>query len=62
MTTTRADAIRPFQVERGQYGPDTYCLPVEATLRALHALYTALREAELAGGHRKPAPTPPART
>ena len=45
MTTTRADAIRPFQVERRPYGPDTYCIPVEANLRALHALYTALREA-----------------
>jgi hypothetical protein len=60
MTTTRADAVRPFQVERGRRGPDTYCIPVAANLRVLHALYTALREAAN-WGHRKPAPTPPAR-
>jgi hypothetical protein len=45
MTTTRADAVRPFQVERGRSRPDTHCILVEASLRALHALYTALREA-----------------
>ena len=32
MTTTRADAIRSFQVER-EYGPDTYFIPVEANSR-----------------------------
>jgi hypothetical protein len=54
MTTPRADAIEPFQVERGRT-LDTHCIPVEANSRALHAFYTTLREAAI-WGHRKPTP------
>jgi hypothetical protein len=48
MTTTRAhDKAVPGRAS--PYGPDTYCIPVEANLRALHALYTALWEAASCG-------------
>ena len=46
----REDGRAPVEATPGRarpvpYGPDTYCIPVEANLRALQALYTALREA-----------------
>jgi hypothetical protein len=43
------------------YGPDTSCIPVEATLWALHDSYTAFREAA-SWGPKKPAPMPPGRS
>jgi hypothetical protein len=42
------DASRRYKAVPGRarpYGPDTHCIPVEANVRALHASYTALREA-----------------
>jgi hypothetical protein len=42
------DASRRYKAVPGRarpYGPDTYRILVEANLRPLHALYTAIREA-----------------